>query len=107
MMMGTAHGALAADMPILRGGFSDGYAQAPMVDWQGFYIGGQAGTGRSDMNFSQSAKPLIARMLANTVIEHEMRVSIGRLRARNRAAMATALLSAIIRSGMMSSSVSN
>ena len=75
MMMGTAHGALAADMPILRGGFSHGYAQTPMVDWQGFYVGGQAGTGRSDMNFSQSSKPLIARILANTVIEREMRIS--------------------------------
>ncbi len=47
MMFGAVSGAHAADMPdfpALRGGFTDGLNTA-RVNWQGFYIGGQAGYG--------------------------------------------------------------
>jgi opacity protein-like surface antigen len=46
-MIGTAFGAQAADMPdlpVLRGSLSGGFA-SPRVNWQGFYLGGQADYG--------------------------------------------------------------
>jgi opacity protein-like surface antigen len=61
----AAHGAHAADMPdlpILRGSFRD----APVVSrtvWQGFYLGGQAGYGSSNMgfeDFNQATWPPLA-----------------------------------------------
>ena len=56
MMFGAASGAHAADMPdfpALRGGFTDGLNTA-RVNWQGFYVGGQASYGSitSDRNSS-------------------------------------------------------
>ena len=44
MMFGAVSGAQAADMPFLRGGFTDGLTSSK-VNWQGFYIGGQADYG--------------------------------------------------------------
>jgi len=46
-----------------------------VVNWQGFYAGGQAGYGSADMNFSSSNSAMIAQLLANTNIENEMNVS--------------------------------
>ena len=43
-MCGVAAGAQAADMPALRGGFTDGLTM-PQVNWQGFYAGGQISYG--------------------------------------------------------------
>ena len=46
----SAHAADLPDLPILRGSFRD----APVVSrtvWQGFYVGGQAGYGASNMAF--------------------------------------------------------
>ncbi len=65
MVAASVQGAQAADLPdwndlpVLRGGV--GYAPAPY--WQGFYVGGQAGYGSSDMNFSGSNAALIGRAL--------------------------------------------
>jgi opacity protein-like surface antigen len=39
--MSSAH---AADLPFLRGGFTDGYSRAPVI-WQGFYVGAQGSWG--------------------------------------------------------------
>jgi outer membrane immunogenic protein len=77
MMFGAASGAQAADMPdfpALRGGFTDGL-NTTRVNWQGFYIGGQAGYGSSDENFNGSTGNMIAALLANTSIEAGMQVS--------------------------------
>ena len=41
----TAH---AADLPFLRGGFTDGLTKST-VNWQGFYVGGQGGLGSQDL----------------------------------------------------------
>jgi opacity protein-like surface antigen len=71
-----AHGARAADMPDygpLRGALPDGPAR--VVNWQGFYVGGQAGYGASDMNFTNATKSTVAKLLAYTTIESEMAVS--------------------------------
>jgi outer membrane immunogenic protein len=74
VMFGTAAGAHAADMPdFLRGSLSG--APAPAVNWQGYYIGGQAGYGSSDENFNGSTSNIISSLLADTLIENEMGVS--------------------------------
>ena len=44
------------------------------VNWQGFYIGGQAGYGASDMKFTNSGQDLLAKLLNNvdlrTAVQH-------------------------------------
>jgi len=72
-MVGTAFGAQAADLPILRGSYTDGLSQAK-VNWQGFYVGGQAGYGSSDENFSGSNATMLAALLDHNVIQ-EMQVA--------------------------------
>src|SRR5258708_5732486 len=65
VMFGAVSGAQAADMPdFLRGSLPAG--PAPTVNWQGYYIGGQAGYGSSDENFNGSTSNMIAALLANT-----------------------------------------
>jgi outer membrane immunogenic protein len=57
LMFGAVSGARAADMPdfpALRGGFTDGLNTA-RVNWQGFYVGGQAAYGSIDSNGNLSA----------------------------------------------------
>ncbi|WP_024506219.1 outer membrane beta-barrel protein [Bradyrhizobium sp. ARR65] len=44
VMCGMMTGARAADLPILRGGFTDGLS-ASHPNWEGFYVGGQADWG--------------------------------------------------------------
>jgi outer membrane immunogenic protein len=73
-MCGMAAGAQAADLPALRGSFTDGLTST-RVNWSGFYLGGQGGYGSSDMNFGGSNQTMTATMLANTVIESELGVS--------------------------------
>ena len=57
VMCGAMTAANAADLPFLRGGFTDGLSSSS-VNWQGFYVGGQAGYGSSDENFTGSNSPL-------------------------------------------------
>jgi opacity protein-like surface antigen len=72
-IVGTATVAQAADMPdILRGSFT---APVARTNWQGFYVGGQAGYGASDENFNGSTRSMTAALLANTLIESTMGVS--------------------------------
>ncbi len=73
VMFGVVSGATAADMPdFLRGSLPAG--PVPTVNWQGFYIGAQAGYGSSDENFSGSNSTMLAALLSNNVVE-EMGVS--------------------------------
>lgn len=77
LMFGVVQGAQAADLPdlpFLRGSFPEGLSSA-RVNWQGFYIGGQAGYGASDENFTGANNSQIARLLVNTTIENEYHVS--------------------------------
>lgn len=75
LSMGVVQASFAADLPVLRGGFVDDYAGPGVVDWQGVYVGGHAGWGRSDMNFTGTTRPVIASLLAYTEVENEMGVS--------------------------------
>lgn len=91
MMIGAAHSAQAADMPdfpILRGAFPEGLSRTS-VNWQGYYIGGQAGYGSSDENFNGATRTQIANLLAMTILENELRVSrwpqLGKVSHRNSA----------------------
>src|SRR2546421_5547024 len=75
-MCWMAVGAQAADMPdlpILRGGFTEGLSRT-RVNWQGFYVGGQAAYGSSDENFAGSNKNMLDALLDHNVIQ-EMQVS--------------------------------
>lgn len=77
MMLGAVSGAQAADMPdlpILRGAFTDGLTTT-RVNWQGVYVGGQAGYGSSDENFKGSTRTMTAALLADTLVESAMQVS--------------------------------
>src|SRR5882762_720521 len=68
VMFGAVSGAQAADMPdFLRGSLSAG--PSPVVNWQGFYIGAQAGYGSSDENFSGSNANMLAALISDNVIQ--------------------------------------
>jgi outer membrane immunogenic protein len=70
-----ATGAQAADMPdFLRGSLLPA-APPPIADWQGFYVGGQAGYGSSDENFNGATSNMASTLLADTLIEQELLVS--------------------------------
>jgi outer membrane immunogenic protein len=77
-MLGAASAAQAADLPdlpILRGALSDEGLSSSRVNWDGYYIGGQAGYGSSDESFSGSTNNMAATLLANTLVESSMQVS--------------------------------
>jgi outer membrane immunogenic protein len=92
VMCGAASVAQAADMPdlpFLRGSVTEGLSRST-VNWQGFYVGGQAGYGSSDENFRGSTQDMMAALLADTLVEAEMGVSqwhlgLGKTSARSSA----------------------
>jgi outer membrane immunogenic protein len=74
-VMMVSGAATAADMPdygVLRGAMVD---SPRLVRWEGFYIGGQAGYGTSDMDFTNATQNMTSKVLSNTVIENSMAVS--------------------------------
>jgi opacity protein-like surface antigen len=73
-LFGIAQGAHAADLPILRGSLPDSYSNQG-VNWQGFYIGGQASYGTADMNFVNSNQSMTKKLLNNVDIESQYNVS--------------------------------
>jgi outer membrane immunogenic protein len=74
-IVGLASGASAADMPDYLRGSIPPTLSTTRVNWQGYYIGGQAGYGSSDESFNGSTRTMMAALLSNTVIENEMGVS--------------------------------
>lgn len=66
--MSTAQAADMPGLPILRGAFTDGLTTS-RPNWQGFYVGGQAGYGSSDENFSGSNSTMLAALLDHNVIQ--------------------------------------
>src|ERR1044072_6609162 len=72
-IVGTATAAQAADMPdFLRGSFT---APVTRPNWQGAYIGGQASYGAADMDFTNSGKDLLEKLLNNIDIQHQFKIS--------------------------------
>lgn len=82
-MMQGAQAADLPDMPVLRGGFAD--APPRVMDWRGFYLGGQAGYGTTDMNFQNSAQSMLGRLLNNVDVEAAFGVSAWPLLGTTRA----------------------
>ncbi|EAQ35796.1 hypothetical protein NB311A_05248 [Nitrobacter sp. Nb-311A] len=78
VICGAAQGAYAADMPddlpFLRGSQPAGLSTVRTV-WQGFYIGGQASYGSADMDFKNSGKDLLERLLNNLDVEGQYHLS--------------------------------
>lgn len=69
MISGTVAGAQAADMPdFLRGSLQPDAAMT-RVNWQGFYVGGQAAVGETDVDARGSTQGIAAGLLVNTAIE--------------------------------------
>ncbi|MGJ4916513.1 outer membrane protein [Bradyrhizobium oligotrophicum] len=73
-MISAAQAADLADLPILRGGLTEGLNNS-RVNWDGYYVGVQGGYGSSEENFNGSTKNMTAAVLANTLIESQMQVS--------------------------------
>ena len=73
-VVSAAQAADLPDLPVLRGGLSEGLSSSGTV-WEGYYIGAQGGYGSSDENFRGSTSNLIAGLLSNTLIESQMGVS--------------------------------
>jgi opacity protein-like surface antigen len=89
VMLGAVSGARAADMPdlpILRGSLTDGMTTSH-VNWDGFYVGGQAGYGASDENFSGSTSNMVSALIANDIIQEmgvgQWNFQLGKNSARN------------------------
>jgi outer membrane immunogenic protein len=77
VVLGTVQSAQAADLPdlpVLRGALTDGLTSS-RVNWQGYYIGAQAGVGTSDMNFTGSTRTIAARLLSGLALEDTGQVS--------------------------------
>ncbi|QPF83720.1 porin family protein [Bradyrhizobium genosp. L] len=71
MMFGAvtaAHAADLPDLPVLRGGLTDGLTRSS-TNWAGFYVGGQAGYGTSTENFGGSNTNLLTPLLDHNVIQ--------------------------------------
>lgn len=77
VMCGAASVAQAADMPdlpFLRGSFTDGLSTST-VNWGGAYIGGHASHGAADMDFTNSGKDLLEKLLNNVDLEAQFNIS--------------------------------
>ena len=75
VMSGATVGAQAADMPDFLHGSLLPSGPSPTVNWQGFYVGGQAAIGESDMNFTGSTQSIAAKLLVDTAEEQAASVS--------------------------------
>jgi outer membrane immunogenic protein len=76
-MLGAASVARAADMPdlpFLRGSFTEGLSTSN-VNWGGAYIGGHVSHGAADMDFTNSGKDLLQKLLNNVDLESQFNIS--------------------------------
>jgi outer membrane immunogenic protein len=77
VMCGMAAGAQAADLsdlPVLRGAFTDGLTSS-RVNWAGVYVGGQVSRGAADMDFTNSTKDLLAKLVNNSAADTQFNIS--------------------------------
>ncbi len=66
--MSVAHAADMPDLPVLRGGFTEGLSKSS-VNWDGFYVGGQFGFATSEMDFSRAPKSMTDFMLRDSILQ--------------------------------------
>ncbi|MDU6493228.1 MAG: porin family protein, partial [Bradyrhizobium sp.] len=64
-MVSAAQAADMPDLPVLRGGLTEGLNGA-RANWDGYYVGGQFGYGTSDMDFSGGQRALTNYIFRNT-----------------------------------------
>jgi opacity protein-like surface antigen len=80
MMCGMTAGAHAADLPdlsdlpILRGGFTEGLSNS-RVNWSGVYVGGSVSRGGMDADFTNSTKDLLTKLVNNSAADTQFNVS--------------------------------
>jgi opacity protein-like surface antigen len=70
--MSGARAADLSDLPILRGPVG---LSSSRVNWAGVYLGGQAARGVADMNFTNSAQDLLAKLLNSVDLEQQFNIS--------------------------------
>jgi outer membrane immunogenic protein len=73
-MTAGAHAADLSDLPILRGGFTEGLSNT-RVNWSGVYVGGSVSRGGADMDFANSGQDLLAKLLNNVDVETQFNIS--------------------------------
>jgi opacity protein-like surface antigen len=76
VMCGMTAGAQAADLsdlPILRGGLTEG--MGGRVDWSGVYVGGTVSRGAADMDYTNSTKDLLTKLVNNSAADTLFNVS--------------------------------
>ena len=83
-MTAAAHAADLTDLPILRGGFTEGLSSS-RVNWSGVYVGGSVSRGVADMNFANSGQDLLAKLLNNVDLESQFNISKWPLLGRDHA----------------------
>ena len=72
--LSVAQAADMPDLPFLRGSFTEGLS-ATSVNWQGFYVGGHAAYGTSNMNFAGATRTVAARLMDGLEMEQVQRIS--------------------------------
>lgn len=72
-VVGLVPQALAADLDVLRG--TEPVGPALFTNWTGFYVGGQAGYGSTNADFSSATRPLVASSLIELVLEQDAMIS--------------------------------
>jgi outer membrane immunogenic protein len=73
-MTAGAHAADLSDLPILRGGITDGLSNTS-VNWSGVYVGGSVSRGGADMDFTNSTKDLLTKLVNNSAADTQFNIS--------------------------------
>jgi outer membrane immunogenic protein len=73
-MTAAAQAADLSDLPILRGGLTEGLSNS-RVNWSGVYVGGTVSRGSADMDFTNAGQDLLAKLLNNVDVEAQFNIS--------------------------------
>jgi opacity protein-like surface antigen len=73
-MTAGAHAADLSDLPILRGGFTEGLSNTS-INWSGVYVGGSVSRGGMDADFTNSTKDLLTKLVNNSAADTTFNVS--------------------------------
>jgi outer membrane immunogenic protein len=72
-MTAGAHAADLSDLPILRGALTDG--PVTRVNWSGVYVGGSVSRGSADMDYTNSSKDLLTKLVNNSSADTTFNIS--------------------------------